>query len=120
MTQLSLPFSALAAQSNRQDFSQEEEKEMAIERSGEHAEPSWKRKALEIVMDLCTKRREFTSDEVWAELSRHEEHTKEPRALGAIMRQAAKMGICRAIGYAKSERRERHSGVVSVWRSNLS
>jgi hypothetical protein len=106
-------FSSLAIQSNRSDFTTQELRDEAIERAETHASPEWKADAYRAIEDLCVKRREFTSDDLWGVI----EMPKEPRALGGVFRRAQKAGICRHGGYVKSERR---GGITSKWISCLS
>ena len=106
-------FSSLAVRSNRQDFTSEELKEEALERVEEHADPEWKKKVMEKIMDVCTKKREFCADDIQVE------GTHNNSALGAMIKKAEKMGICKSVGYTHSARKGRHSGILILWKSNL-
>lgn len=58
---------------------------------------------------------EFTADDVWYSLG-DEETTHEPRALGAVIRAAAKANLIRKTGaYRPSTRPACHSRPVAVW-----
>ena len=39
----------------------------------------------------------------------------DPRCLGSVPGPVARAGIIRCIGYGKSDRRERHASILSVW-----
>lgn len=72
----------------------------------------WKDEALAAVMHLAATRAEFTTDDVWALVQLSGEHTHEPRAMGAVMRQAARDGAI-----AKTDRVVNSARPVTVWRS---
>lgn len=94
--------------------------ETAIAESGYHASQDWRRKALDIVLDLCKLRREFTADDVWEQLAKTGWKTHEPRALGSVMREAVASGFCTGTGrYVVSERKACHRRPVAIWRSLL-
>ena len=91
----------------------------AIDRVGEHANPTWKAKALAVVARLSRNCGEFTTDDVWEALALIGESTHEPRALGAIMQAARKQGICFPTEtYIPSARTACHARPVRVWRAN--
>lgn len=107
-------FSSLAIQSNQSDFTSKELKDEALERVEEHASPEWKRKVFDKIVDVCTKKREFTADDVQVE------GTHNNSALGAMIKKAERLGICRPVGYTRSTRKGRHAGVLILWKSCLS
>ena len=105
MTQLDL-LAALAA------------RDEAIQRVDEHASDAWKAEAMRAVVRVARERRRFTTDDVWAVLG--ESGTHEPRAMGAIMLQAARDGWVRATDdYVRSNRVACHARPLRVWESAL-
>lgn len=90
----------------------------ALLRVDEHADPDWKDVARDAIAFLATTRHEFTTDDVWAELDRHSATTHEPRALGALMRKAARQRLIAPTDrYVTSTRAACHSRPVKVWRT---
>lgn len=93
----------------------------AIAQANANAPKEWKQAALWAVRAVACSQPLFTTDDVHAmlhELAVPVPH--EPRALGAIMRQAAQSGYCRATDtYRKSQRIEAHRGPKRVWASQL-
>jgi hypothetical protein len=89
----------------------------SIRRVHEHADPAWLAQAYSAIQHLCAQRFSFTSDDVWALLdARNVPAPREPRALGAVMRQAARDGLLEASGeYVQSERSECHNRPVAIW-----
>lgn len=78
----------------------------------------WGEAAYARVKYLCQTRVEFTTDEIWSHLDTLDCKTGESRALGAVMRNAAKDGLCVSTGrFVKSNRPECHSRPICVWRS---
>ncbi len=116
MTQLSLPFSALAIASNKAQFTPTELRDGGIEAVKEHCSPERKRMIMDAIQTVCTKKKEFSPDDV-REITG--EKGKENNIYGAMLMQAKKLGICSPIGYSKSKRQARHGGVHLQWRSNL-
>lgn len=90
----------------------------AIARVDAHADSAWRQRALQVVEYLAATRGTFTTDDVWEQLAVHGEATHEPRALGAIMRTAARQGICAPTPtYRTSSRAACHARPVRVWRA---
>ena len=89
----------------------------AIRRVREHADPAWLAQAYSAIQHLCAQRFSFSSDDVWAALdARNVPAPREPRALGAVMRQAARDGLLAASGtYVQSEREACHNRPVMQW-----
>lgn len=84
----------------------------ALERVEENADPEWLERARAVVLALAAKRRDFTTDEIWPHLP----PAREPRALGAVMRQLADEGrIIKTETHRPSVRPECHSRPVAVW-----
>lgn len=90
-------------------------KEEAIDRVERNAAEEWKRVAYEAVRMVCNQRQEFTTDDVWRLLR---DKPDEPRAMGAIMRQAARSGLCyKTDRVIESAIPTCHRRPVAVWRS---
>ena len=90
----------------------------ALARVKEHADKEWKAEAMRAVVRVARERGRFTTDDVWAVLG--ESGTHEPRAMGAIMRQAARNGWVRATDeYVRSSRVACHARPLRVWESGL-
>lgn len=88
----------------------------AIQQAEEHADGAWLVAAQAVVRHLAETRREFTTDDVWRSLA----STREPRALGAVMRWAAAAGLVENTHQTvPSTRPECHARPVAVWRSLL-
>lgn len=85
----------------------------AVERVGTNADDEWKRRALDAVRVLAESGQNFTSDDVWARVG----SPREPRALGAVMRDAQRRELCVPTpDYRPSARPECHARPVRVWR----
>lgn len=93
----------------------------AIERVDEHADQDWKVEARQAVLHAAAHRAEFTTDYVWWLLDQREVlPPHEPRALGAIMRKAAREGLIqRSDRVVESVRPANHRRPIAVWRSLL-
>lgn len=96
--------------------------DLAVAVVGENADEAWLRMALSVVRALAEQSVgavsfTFTTDDVWAALDEIPEvATGEPRAMGAVMRQAAKLGWVRATShYRKSTRVACHARPLRVW-----
>ncbi len=89
----------------------------AVARVEEHADPEWKVRALDAINTCALSFPHFTTDAVWALLDGGPE-THERRALGAVMRDAARRGWIES-----TERTEQAARVVAhqrpqrVWHS---
>ena len=94
----------------------------AVEASWAAADAEWKAIALQTVYDLARRRRTFIAEEVSEVMATTHPHvrTREPRALGAVMRRAQADGIIEATGnYVTTRRSTRNASPVRVWRSTL-
>lgn len=91
----------------------------AISRTSRAADPEWKKAALRAVEHCATRFDEFTTDQVEYVLASQEVQTREPRALGAVMQEAARRGLVRKrLGvFRKSTLRRNHGRMKQVWRS---
>lgn len=90
----------------------------AITRVEHGCDPVWIELATRVVQRLARELPEFSTDQVWMELQEHV--VREPRALGAVMRAAARYGWVRNSGrYVKSSRTACHSRPVPLWSSRI-
>lgn len=106
VTQLSL---VLAGEANKAD---------GMARSWDHANTDWKAAATAIVRHLAETTAEFTADQVWAELDSLGFTTREHRAMGAVMRQAACEGwIVKTDRVVPTTRPCANRRPVAVWSS---
>lgn len=92
------------------------ERDVAIERVDAAADEQWREDALAAVWRTACMRDEFISDDVWAVGIL--ERTREDRALGPVMRRAARMGWCVKTDRVRPSVRSHLSG-KPVWRSLL-
>jgi hypothetical protein len=82
-----------------------------------NADLNWMAAAHTAVALLAMNCDEFTTDEMWAAL-REVDATHEPRAMGAVMRAAARHGlIVKTDRVRNSVRPECHARPVAIWRS---
>jgi hypothetical protein len=81
-----------------------------------HAEPEWKELALEAVRRTCEALPEFICDDIW-EVGQLPS-AREDRALGAVMRRAAREGLCVRTDRTRPSVRS-HLSPKPVWRSLL-
>jgi len=97
----------------------ESARDEAIAQVEANADREWKTAALNAVRWLAANRVEFTSDDVWRLLPHQSAATThEPRALGAVMRKAARDGLVRKTDrVVNSTRVECHARPVAVWQS---
>jgi DNA-binding GntR family transcriptional regulator len=88
----------------------------AIQEAEDHADQAWLNAAQRIVHELVQAGEPFTTDDVWDRLDRMDVHTHEPRALGAVMRHAARTGLIVNSGlYCKSSRAQNHARPIPRW-----
>ena len=98
----------------------EAKKADAMERAWNHANTNWKAAAIAVVRHLATTKSEFTADEVWAELDSLGFTTREHRAMGAVMRQAAVDElIVKTDRVVPTTRPSANRRPVAIWRSLL-
>lgn len=99
----------------------QEAKESAITRVGNAADPVWVKAALEAVVYVCERRATFTADAIWWVLEYAGINVPdEPRALGAVMKIAERVGVCKATRqFEQTVRPSRHGTDVRVWRSTV-
>ena len=95
-------------------FDGEDARDEAIARV-EASAGDWIQRARDAATMVASARFDFTTDDVWDALG--DDRPKEPRALGAVMKQLATEGRIRATGeYRKSHRADCHARPVAVWR----
>lgn len=88
----------------------------AIDRVEVNAQQAWKAAAREVLADLCATRDTITSDDLWFALADRDVTTHEPRAMGAVIREAARDGrLSGTRQYRPSERPECHARPIKVW-----
>lgn len=93
----------------------EAERDSAIAAVYSAADERWRAHALDTIRLLADQFREFTTDEVWEALVLR---PREPRALGAMMREAAAQRMIVATDrYRNSARPACHARPVRIWRS---
>jgi hypothetical protein len=86
----------------------------------EGADEKWKKAADYAVMQLALRKPEVTADDVWDVLDGLNVGTHENRAMGPVMRRAAKDGIIeRTDRTVKTRRPTRNNGDVRVWQSRI-
>jgi hypothetical protein len=91
------------------------ERDKAIDVVEASANPEWKEEALAVVEKLARRSESLTTDAVWALMTTK---TTEPRAMGAIMRTATKLGYIEPTDYhIPSIRRASHRRPIRVWKS---
>ena len=93
-------------------------RELGIDAS-EFGNDEWVDLAEQVVYAVCKKSSQFTTDRVWFYLEdAGRAFVREPRALGAAMRRAAKSGWCAATDRSvKSVRSVCHRRDLRVWKS---
>ena len=93
-------------------------KQDGMDRAEQNADPLWKAAALQVVHDICSECPTFTADDVLERLESLEVETHDNRALGAVMRHCAKLGLCQLTDRVQPSRLKiRHCRPVAVWRS---
>lgn len=85
----------------------------AVERA---ADAAWLKAAHLQVDALIRQGQTFSSDEVWSRLQDTGQSTREPRALGPVIRHYLRAGRIELARYEKTVRPSRHSAPVAVWR----
>jgi hypothetical protein len=112
-------FSAAAA---REAASKAAKKE-AMDRVEANADPAWQRLLLKLVYLTCESRRRFTADQpalLYERMPEPKPTTHEKRAMGSVMRRAAKLGWCRLVedvAGKPSVRRKLHHSPKAIWES---
>lgn len=92
----------------------------ALGRVEQSADEKWIKAADYAVSKLALRKPDLTTDDVWDVLDGLGVETPEHRAMGAVMRRAAKDGIIqRTDRTIKTRRPSRNKGDVRVWRSRI-
>ncbi|MEU9975059.1 hypothetical protein [Streptomyces sp. NPDC051014] len=88
-------------------------RDAAIAQVDANADDAWKRYALGFIAEVSADLDEFTTDDLWdAGLIK----PREPRALGPVMRRAAKRGLIATTGEFRASR-YRNCAPLPVWAS---
>jgi len=91
----------------------------AIGHSAQAANYEWWNAAVSAVVFCSHQSGTFTTDDVWTMIP-VEFQTREPRALGAVMRNLQEQGVIVPTGeYRPTERPKAHGRPVRVWRGRL-
>jgi hypothetical protein len=91
----------------------------AISQVENNARTDWLNAAAETVITLATRHHEFTTDDMWDALQ-HIDAPHEPRAMGAVMVQAARRKIIIKTDRVQNSRRiECHARPIAIWQSLL-
>lgn len=94
----------------------------AIDRVEKNSDPDWAEAAYLACCLVAEEQPLFTSDNVWMKLATlfPQYSTHEPRAMGAVLRRAAKENkICGTDDYVKSNRPECHHRPQMIWKSMI-
>lgn len=91
-------------------------RDRALDQVDEAADARWKEHALECVRRTCEQLPDFISDDIWT--TGGLDSTREDRALGPIMLQAARLGWAVKTDRVRPSARSHGSG-KPVWRSRL-
>lgn len=88
-------------------------------KSTKGASPEWRDLARQAIERVANRNLEFTSDDVWAELTKlGAKGSFDNRALGGIIRAAAASGVCRATNRVRpTTRPESHRRPIAIWTS---
>ena len=81
-----------------------------------NAHQTWKEEAERVVRDLCRTHREFSAKDAWERLQHV--HTTDNRALGAVIQNSERAGLCRFSGkYIASRLPQQNRRPIRVWES---
>lgn len=85
-------------------------------RNVEAGAPLWVARIVDVIRST-TRGREFTTDDLWTVAAALGLKVGEPRAMGAALANAKRVGLIEPTGvYRKSSRKECHARPVLVWR----
>ena len=88
---------------------------IAIVHSNAHQE--WKDEAYQVVRLLCQTRQFFTANDVWERMTKS---TPDGRALGQVIINASKAGLCRKTDrYEPSRIKKQNMRPIAIWESLL-
>lgn len=93
----------------------------AMERADQHASPPWQAATTSAIRWVAERRPELTADPIWTMLDAWGvDMPHEPRALGPLMKAAARSGWIEHTGrWHRSVRPQNHRRWVAIWRSHL-
>lgn len=96
-----------------------EAREEAIARVDAHAEEQWKQACRNAIMEIASIKAEFSTDDIWEFMYQNNiEQPHENRAMGAVIREAHKLGIIKPTDrYVNSLRPECHRRPIKIWLS---
>tara|TARA_R110000765_G_scaffold82683_1_gene160975 strand:+ start:991 stop:1341 length:351 start_codon:yes stop_codon:yes gene_type:complete len=87
----------------------------AVNRVERNADDEWMEAAFRVVVAVSKARSEFTTDSVWRNM---DFAPHEPRAMGAVMRRAARAGLCaKTDRVVESKKISNHRRPIAIWRS---
>lgn len=112
-TEVMVPAPRPTGTRRRSTASGELARDVAIDKVERHAPADWLRRTYRLIEDM-TRGRTFTTDDLWAALGPDVPH--EPRAMGAVIRDARLRALITPTGaYKKSSRPECHARPILVW-----
>jgi hypothetical protein len=93
----------------------------ALEQVEDNANKAWTNLVSKIITELASEMTEFTSDDVWNELTNYPEvQTHQPAAMGAMFKHASQMGQIQPTDrFIASKRPISHARPIRIWNSNL-
>lgn len=95
----------------------------AVELADEHANPAWKDMFTASLRIVAQQMPEFTTDEVWEHIGTLKDPptTGEKRAVGALIRKAAKDGVIayKTDCFRRSRRANCHKSIIQVYESRI-
>jgi hypothetical protein len=96
-----------------------EARDKAITQVATNTNPTWAAQTMLIIKQIATNTFDFTTDDIWQQLSETSLPTPhEPRALGALMIAAHRAGLITPTDrYRQSKRPECHARPIRVWQA---
>jgi hypothetical protein len=96
-----------------------EARDKAITQVATNTDPTWATETMLIIKQIATNTFDFTTDDIWQQLSETSLPTPhEPRALGALMIAAQRAGLITPTDrYRQSKRPECHARPIRVWQA---
>ena len=90
-----------------------------VEQARRNADQVWRRTATEVLEQVAASRDHFTADDLWDLLEPLGLDTHDHRAMGSVLRDAARRGVITKTNTTRpSARSTRNGGDVRVWSSN--
>jgi hypothetical protein len=93
-------------------------RDVGMAQAAEHAGPTFREWAADVIGDLASRGEPFTSDHLEQAIE-HDPNGIRPdsrNAIGAAFGAASRRGVIEPVGYTQSQRPEAHARVVRVWR----